>query len=261
MSETFTRARRLRDLDATRRLLAASVPGGEALAARLRGAGCRASVRDTIGWLLVGRRAREVIAQIVAAAVAASLATSSRPSSTSSAALDGDFPGDPRHRRGAADEPRGAAPRRGAVRARPACCTPTSAGLGVEIMAASDNVLRGGLTPKHVDVARAADGARPDAGSGAGRCGPWIAAAWRASRPDVPDFALTHVVVDPGEARDVDRRRGRDRAGHGGRGDRRRRDSAARSSSRPARPVLITPDEGSAAHRGRRRGLHRAAGR
>jgi mannose-6-phosphate isomerase len=26
-------------------------------------------------------------------------------------------------------------------------------GLGVEIMAASDNVLRGGLTPKHVDVA------------------------------------------------------------------------------------------------------------
>jgi mannose-6-phosphate isomerase len=25
-------------------------------------------------------------------------------------------------------------------------------GLGVELMAASDNVLRGGLTPKHVDV-------------------------------------------------------------------------------------------------------------
>ena len=35
---------------------------------------------------------------------------------------------------------------------RPATCTPTCAAAGVEIMAASDNVLRGGLTPKRVDV-------------------------------------------------------------------------------------------------------------
>ena len=34
----------------------------------------------------------------------------------------------------------------------PASRTPTSSGLGVEIMANSDNVLRCGLTPKHVDV-------------------------------------------------------------------------------------------------------------
>ena len=33
-----------------------------------------------------------------------------------------------------------------------ATCTPTCPGSGVELMANSDNVLRGGLTPKHVDV-------------------------------------------------------------------------------------------------------------
>ena len=35
----------------------------------------------------------------------------------------------------------------------PATCTPTCPGAGVELMANSDNVLRGGLTSKHVDVA------------------------------------------------------------------------------------------------------------
>ena len=37
-------------------------------------------------------------------------------------------------------------------------------GLGVEVMGASDNVVRGGLTPKHVDVARAGAHHRPPAG-------------------------------------------------------------------------------------------------
>ena len=36
-------------------------------------------------------------------------------------------------------------------------------GLGVEIMANSDNVLRGGLTPKHIDVANLLDVVLPDA--------------------------------------------------------------------------------------------------
>ena len=41
-----------------------------------------------------------------------------------------------------------------------ATCTRTCPGAGVELMANSDNVLRGGLTPKHVDVAGAAARAR-----------------------------------------------------------------------------------------------------
>ncbi|MET0885310.1 MAG: mannose-6-phosphate isomerase, class I [Mycetocola sp.] len=77
-------------------------------------------------------------------------------------------------------------------------------GFGVELMAASDNVLRGGLTPKHIDVAellsvldftplpvpylqpeRAADGVE-------------------LYRPDVPDFELSHVVASGDGSQTVD---------------------------------------------------------
>lgn len=71
-------------------------------------------------------------------------------------------------------------------------------GVGIELMAASDNVMRGGLTPKHVDVPellRVLDftplpvpllaGTRPEAGV-------------EVFRPDVPDFEL--VVIRPGSA-------------------------------------------------------------
>jgi mannose-6-phosphate isomerase len=68
-------------------------------------------------------------------------------------------------------------------------------GLGIELMAASDNVLRGGLTPKHVDVAEllAVVDFRPSAT-------PLLIATHptegvEAFRPDVPEFEL--VVVNP----------------------------------------------------------------
>ena len=67
-------------------------------------------------------------------------------------------------------------------------------GFGVELMAASDNVLRGGLTPKHIDVPELLgvldftplpvpylEPARPGAGV-------------ELYRPNVPDFELAHVV-------------------------------------------------------------------
>lgn len=69
-------------------------------------------------------------------------------------------------------------------------------GLGIELMAASDNVLRGGLTPKHVDVDELVDVLdfrplpapylTPEA----------IAPGVSVFRPDVPDFALTVVTPD-----------------------------------------------------------------
>jgi mannose-6-phosphate isomerase len=69
-------------------------------------------------------------------------------------------------------------------------------GVGIELMAASDNVLRGGLTPKHVDVAEllAVLDFRPGAV-------PLLAAEHpvdgvQVFRPDVPDFELG--VVRPG---------------------------------------------------------------
>lgn len=72
-------------------------------------------------------------------------------------------------------------------------------GFGVELMAASDNVLRGGLTPKHIDVPELLsvldftplpvpylEPVTPGAGV-------------ELYRPDVPDFELAHVVPTAGE--------------------------------------------------------------
>lgn len=67
-------------------------------------------------------------------------------------------------------------------------------GLGVELMSASDNVLRGGLTPKHVDVPELlgvldftpgpAPYLRPEA----------LSAGVEVFRPDVADFVLVHIT-------------------------------------------------------------------
>jgi mannose-6-phosphate isomerase len=78
-------------------------------------------------------------------------------------------------------------------------------GLGIELMAASDNVLRGGLTPKHVDV--------PELLSvldftpvGVPYLRPIpVSAAVEVFRPEVPEFELVHVTGDaslslPGDA-------------------------------------------------------------
>lgn len=71
-------------------------------------------------------------------------------------------------------------------------------GLGVELMAASDNVLRGGLTPKHIDVPELLHVLHftplPV---------PYLApesqhADVQLYEPDVPDFRLAHVTVGTG---------------------------------------------------------------
>ncbi|AYG04290.1 mannose-6-phosphate isomerase, class I [Gryllotalpicola protaetiae] len=69
------------------------------------------------------------------------------------------------------------------------------AGLGIELMAASDNVLRGGFTPKHIDVpelARVLDFTPlPAPLLDAVELAPGV----EVFRPDVPDFALVHATV------------------------------------------------------------------
>lgn len=76
-------------------------------------------------------------------------------------------------------------------------------GLGIELMASSDNVLRGGLTPKHVDVPELLSvlDFRP-------LPAPYLAAenlepGVQVFRPDVPDFVLT-VVSREAAARGVE---------------------------------------------------------
>ena len=119
------------------------------------------------------------------------------------------------------------------------------AGLGVEVMAASDNVLRGGLTPKHVDVDEllavldAAPGRRAGRASQiGGRC----VTRRRGLRDRCPGLRAARA---PASARgDGDRhparcgyRAGHRRQDHGDRRERRR----ARCGR--ARPCFITQDE------------------
>jgi len=200
VSETFTALAGIRDLDATRRLLTNLGAGGEALATRLSGADSATSVRDTIEWLLAGDSA-QVIAQIVAVAVEAQ-------SPEFAGELDlirrlaVDFPGD--RGIGVALLMNLVVLHRGEGLFVPAGVLHAyQSGLGVEIMAASDNVLRGGLTPKHVDVGELVSVLDPTPGP-VPVLRPVEQDGVARFAPDVPDFALIHVVVDPGETRNID---------------------------------------------------------
>ncbi len=155
VSERFDALAGLRDLATTRRLVAALGDGAgpRALAERLAGDDAPAALRRTLAWLL-GGEAGSAVTEIIAAMIA----VADRADAPEFAAewelartLAGAYPGDP-----------GVVVallmnlvslRRGEALFVPAGVLHAYvAGLGVEIMAASDNVLRGGLTPKHVDV-------------------------------------------------------------------------------------------------------------
>jgi mannose-6-phosphate isomerase len=116
------------------------------------------------------------------------------------------------------------------------------AGLGVEVMAASDNVLRGGFTAKHVDVAELTRVLDPATGP--------VAIVRPAARNDatgiadyavpVPDFALARVQVGPGSPAEL-RPRGTAIALTTA-GEVRVVQSDASVSLRPGQAVLITAD-------------------
>ncbi|MGV9195188.1 mannose-6-phosphate isomerase, class I [Microbacterium sp. MC2] len=152
LSDVFRALVGLRPLAQTRRLVGAlaQTPGVVALASRLEEEGDGPAVlRETIAWALSGHAQAEVDD------IAAALTDATHPDFADELAvlrrIAGDFPGDPgivvallmnlvQLRRGEA------------VFAPAGVLHAYQDGLGVELMAASDNVLRGGLTPKHVDV-------------------------------------------------------------------------------------------------------------
>jgi len=73
-------------------------------------------------------------------------------------------------------------------------------GLGIELMAASDNVLRGGLTPKHIDVDELLDVLEFSPVPV-----PYLAPIVHTPgvseyRPDVDDFALVHIEASAADA-------------------------------------------------------------
>ncbi len=193
LSDRFRALVGLRDVDATLRLLEAlpSAPGVVAVRARLASGEPPAALRDVLAWVLSGD-ADDAVSDVVAA-------LGSADSAEFAAELEvlrriaADFPGDP-----------------GVVvallmnlvelRTGEALFAPAGVlhayqeGLGVELMAASDNVLRGGLTPKHVDVAEllrivdTAPGPAP-------RVVPSRLGAVALYDAGVPDFLLQRVEV------------------------------------------------------------------
>jgi len=155
LSDRFRALAGLRDLDATRRLPAAlgDAPGIQALRARLAGEDATAGLAATVPWLL-SDDAAPVVADVLAALPAARSDEFADELALGRWLLD-EVPGDPgivvallmnlvTLRRG-----EGAFVPAGVLHAY-------FDGLGVELMAASDNVLRGGFTPKHIDVAELA---------------------------------------------------------------------------------------------------------
>jgi len=170
------------------RLLQAS-PGDAALSGLLARLTTDDAIRPTFEWL-VSRG--EGVAELVAAVVAGASRVDS-PHFTLVAELAAEYPGDP-----------GivvslllnlVSLRRGQVLYLPAGNIHAYVeGLGIELMAASDNVLRGGLTPKHVDV--------PELLSVLDFTPvpvPYLAGIAQSPgltvfRPPVPDFELLHVT-------------------------------------------------------------------
>lgn len=69
-------------------------------------------------------------------------------------------------------------------------------GLGIEIMAASDNVLRGGLTSKHVDVPELLDVVKTNVLPVPILEPVQVCPGVEIFKPDVPDFSLAHVHLE-----------------------------------------------------------------
>ena len=73
-------------------------------------------------------------------------------------------------------------------------------GVAVEIMASSDNVLRGGLTPKHVDVPELLRILRFEPGAPQVADGDLVSEAEREYRAPADEFRLTRLALLPGRA-------------------------------------------------------------
>ena len=195
VSDTFTALAGVRDLAATRRLLAELGEAGRAISQRLEGDSDAAAVRDTIAWLLSGEASAEVEAVVAAASVTASDEFAGELGFIRR--FGAEFPGDPglvvallmnlvTLRRGEA------------LFVDAGVLHAYVEGLGVEVMAASDNVLRGGLTPKHIDVPGLLEVLDPTPGPAPVLEPRAVGSGVDLYAPGVPDFALVRARVANG---------------------------------------------------------------
>lgn len=199
LSDRFRALVGLRPLDRTRRLLAGLGDGHgvQELRRRLEGDDEPALLRGALAWAL-SDAAQDEIDDIVAAIGAADV-DGFAPELEVLRRIAADFPGDPgvvvallmnlvELRRGEA------------LFAPAGVLHAYQEGLGVELMAASDNVLRGGLTPKHVDVDELLRIVDTSPGPAPVIAPVPLAGVDGAEVYDagVPDFSLVRTVVAPG---------------------------------------------------------------
>lgn len=249
VSDEFRALAGLRDVEASRRLARALGAGGRPLEERLGVPDV--ALRDVLAWAL-SPEARGDVRDVIAAAVAA---TSDEFGAELSVVrtLQERFPGDPgivvallmnlvTLRRG-----EGLFVPAGVLHAY-------LEGLGVELMAASDNVLRGGLTSKHIAVAELLD-VIDDAPGMPPIIEPSVVAA-HVGRYDVPvsDFVLDRVTLGGADGEDGEVVRPVHGASIvlGTAGTITVTGSASRAAETlsPAAAVLVTPDEKSILLRG-----------
>ncbi|MCX7521065.1 class I mannose-6-phosphate isomerase [Microbacterium sp. STN6] len=167
------------------------------------GASGGAALRDTVGWLLGGGPRVGDLVEAVVAASAGVLTSGNAGAFAASLATVGDlaraYPGDP-------GIVLSLLLNRVTLRRGEALYLPAGnihaylEGLGIELMAASDNVLRGGLTPKHIDVPELLAVLEFEPVPVPHLRGQVAGPGVEAFRPDVPDFALLHVEVGGADA-------------------------------------------------------------
>ncbi|WP_166866246.1 mannose-6-phosphate isomerase, class I [Salinibacterium sp. ZJ70] len=149
------------------------------------------ALRDVFAWLLAGG---SDVDDLVAAVVEAS-ATADGPSWETVRTLAEHFPGDPGIAISLLLHTVELAP--GEALYLPAGNIHAYLeGLGIELMASSDNVLRGGLTPKHVDVPELLEVLDFTPGPAPYLAPEEVEPGVRAFRPGVPDFQLMVVESD-----------------------------------------------------------------
>ncbi|MBD7957212.1 mannose-6-phosphate isomerase, class I [Microbacterium sp. Sa4CUA7] len=194
VSETFRALVGLRPLAQTRRLVAAlgSSAGPAALAEHLAGEDESAAMRTTLAWVLGGDAQAEV--EDIIAAVRQAAAPEFSAELAALRRIADDFPGDPgvvvALLMNLVELQRGQA-----LYAPAGVLHAYQDGLGLEVMAASDNVLRGGLTPKHIDVAELLRIVDTTPGPA-----PVVVPSGDVLDVGIPDFVVTRALVD-GEAR------------------------------------------------------------
>ena len=191
LSDRFEALAGLRPVADTLRLLDALGDGDAVRALRARLTADGDALGDTIAWLLAGEGRAEI--EGIRVALAAASAPELDETLAALRTVAERNPGDPGI--GVAVLMNHIVLRRGeGIFLRAGLLHAYLSGLGVEIMAASDNVLRGGLTPKHVDVPELLSIVDP-----APAVVPVLRPAGEGgvvSYPvDVPDFALRRVSL------------------------------------------------------------------